>query len=73
VIHRVGYLAAGEQIVLVVVSSSHRHAAFDAAGFIMDFLKSRAPFWKKEYTGGQGHWVEAKASDESALDRWRQD
>lgn len=73
VIHRVGYLAAGEQIVLVVVSSAHRHAAFDAAGFIMDFLKSRAPFWKKEYTGGQGYWVEAKASDESALDRWRQD
>ena len=73
VIHRVGYLAAGEQIVLVVVSSAHRHAAFDAAGFIMDFLKSRAPFWKKEYVDGQGHWVEAKASDESALDRWRQD
>ena len=73
VIHRVGYLAAGEQIVLVVVSSAHRHAAFDAAGFIMDFLKSRAPFWKKEYVNGQGHWVEAKATDESALDRWRQD
>lgn len=73
VIHRVGYLSAGEQIVLVVVSSAHRHAAFDAAGYIMDFLKSRAPFWKKEYVDGQGHWVEAKVSDESALDRWSQD
>jgi molybdopterin synthase catalytic subunit len=70
IIHRIGYLAAGEQIVMVVVASAHRQAAFDAAAFIMDFLKSRAPFWKKEYVNGEGHWVDAKESDESALTRW---
>ncbi|HEX5276506.1 MAG TPA: molybdenum cofactor biosynthesis protein MoaE [Fluviicoccus sp.] len=70
VIHRIGYLAAGEQIVLVVVSSAHRHAAFEAASFIMDFLKCRAPFWKKEFINGEGHWVDAKSSDTSALERW---
>ena len=72
VIHRVGYLAAHEQIVLVAVASQHRQAAFDAAAFIMDYLKSKAPFWKKEYLTGQaeGHWVEAKDSDEAALARW---
>ena len=72
VIHRVGYLAAHEQIVLVAVASQHRQAAFDAAAFIMDYLKSKAPFWKKEYLAGQteGHWVEAKDSDEAALARW---
>lgn len=72
VIHRIGYLAAGEQIVMVAVSSAHRHAAFDAAAFIMDFLKSRAPFWKKEYVDGEGFWVESKSSDEAALERWNQ-
>lgn len=72
VIHRVGYLVAHEQIVLVAVASQHRQAAFDAAAFIMDYLKSKAPFWKKEYLSGQteGHWVEAKDSDEAALARW---
>jgi molybdopterin synthase catalytic subunit len=70
VIHRIGYLAAGEQIVLVVVASRHRQAAFDAAAFIMDFLKTRAPFWKKEYVNGEGHWVDAKADDDSAAQRW---
>ena len=72
VIHRVGYLAAHEQIVLVAVASQHRQAAFDAAAFIMDYLKSKAPFWKKEYLAGQteGHWVEAKDSDEAAVARW---
>jgi molybdopterin synthase catalytic subunit len=72
VIHRVGYLAAHEQIVLVAVASQHRQAAFDAAAFIMDYLKSKAPFWKKEYLAGQaeGYWVEAKDSDEAALARW---
>ena len=72
VIHRVGYLAAHEQIVSVAVASQHRQAAFDAAAFIMDYLKSKAPFWKKEYLTGQaeGHWVEAKDSDEAALARW---
>ena len=71
VIHRIGYLAAGEQIVLVAVSSSHRQAAFDGAAFIMDYLKSQAPFWKKEYVDGVGHWVDAKESDGAALARWR--
>ncbi len=72
VIHRIGYLAAHEQIVLVAVASQHRQAAFDAAAFIMDYLKSKAPFWKKEYLAGQaeGYWVEAKDSDEAALARW---
>ncbi|MCC6373880.1 MAG: molybdenum cofactor biosynthesis protein MoaE [Moraxellaceae bacterium] len=72
VIHRVGYLAAHEQIVSVAVASQHRQAAFDAAAFIMDYLKSKAPFWKKEYLAGQteGQWVVAKDSDEAALARW---
>jgi len=67
IVHRVGALAAGAQIVLVLTASPHRQAAFDAAEFIMDFLKSRAPFWKKE--AGQG-WVDARVSDEAALERW---
>lgn len=70
VIHRIGYLKAGEQIVLVAVASQHRHAAFDAAAYIMDFLKTKAPFWKKEYINGVGQWVEAKTSDNEALQRW---
>ena len=72
VIHRVGYLTAQEQIVMVAVASKHRHAAFAAAEFIMDYLKTQAPFWKKEYIAGQseGVWVEAKDSDEAALARW---
>ncbi|MGB3502154.1 MAG: molybdenum cofactor biosynthesis protein MoaE [Mesorhizobium sp.] len=71
-IHRVGVIRPGENIVLVIAASSHRQAAFDAAGFVMDFLKSRAPFWKKEHlsTGQQGDWVDAKESDEDALKRW---
>lgn len=72
VIHRHGMIRPGENIVLVVAVSAHRHAAFDAAGFIMDFLKSRAPFWKKEHRadGGAGGWVDAKESDDAALARW---
>lgn len=72
VIHRVGKIAVGETIVLVAVTSAHRHAAFDGANFIMDFLKSRAPFWKKEHLakGGEGSWIDAKESDEEALSRW---
>lgn len=70
VIHRIGYLKAGEQIVLVAVASQHRHAAFDAAAYMMDFLKTKAPFWKKEYINGVGQWVEAKTSDNEALQRW---
>lgn len=72
VIHRVGKIAVGEAIVLVAVTSAHRHAAFDGANYIMDFLKSRAPFWKKEHlaTGSEGSWIDAKESDEEALSRW---
>ena len=72
VIHRFGKLIPGEPIVLVVTASSHREAAFEAAKFLMDFLKTRAPFWKKEYRvdGNVGDWVEAKASDDDAADRW---
>lgn len=70
IIHRVGKLEAHEQIVLVVVSSAHRQAAFEAAAFLMDYLKIRAPFWKKEWVNGEPHWVEAKTSDAEAADRW---
>lgn len=72
VIHRVGYLTAQEQIVMVAVASQHRHAAFAAAEFVMDYLKTQAPFWKKEYIAGQpeGVWVEAKDSDNQALAKW---
>ncbi|SMH44098.1 molybdenum cofactor biosynthesis protein MoaE [Mesorhizobium australicum] len=71
-IHRVGRIAPGGNIVLVVAASAHRQAAFDAASFLMDFLKSRAPFWKKEHLadGTEGGWVDAKESDEEVLDRW---
>ena len=70
IIHRYGKLPAGAQIVLVVTASPHRGAAFEAAEFIMDFLKSRAPFWKKEGTEGGGQWVDARDADEDALNRW---
>jgi molybdopterin synthase catalytic subunit len=73
VIHRFGMIKPGENIVLVVTASAHRQAAFDAANFLMDYLKSRAPFWKKEHLadGASGGWVEAKASDDEAAGRWR--
>jgi molybdopterin synthase catalytic subunit len=72
VIHRFGKIAPGENIVLVVASSAHRQAAFDAASFLMDFLKTRAPFWKKEHRkdGTTGEWVEAKDVDDKAAERW---
>ena len=70
IIHRIGLLRAGEQIVLVATASAHRDAAFHAAEFIMDYLKNRAPFWKKEYSGDEGHWVDAKASDLEKMSRW---
>lgn len=70
VIHRIGYLSTGEQIVFVGVSSAHRNAAFAAAEFIMDYLKTRAPFWKREATEDGGRWIEAKESDDSAAKRW---
>ena len=70
-IHRIGELLLGDQIVLVAVSSAHREAAFEACHFIMDFLKTRAPFWKKELTAeGIARWVEAKQSDDDAAARW---
>ncbi|MBO6719331.1 MAG: molybdenum cofactor biosynthesis protein MoaE [Rhizobiaceae bacterium] len=73
VVHRYGRIEAGEPIVLVVTAAEHRQAAFEAAAFMMDFLKSRAPFWKKEHRrdGSSGEWVDAKESDEAALERWR--
>ncbi len=72
VIHRYGRIEPGANIVLVVTASPHRQAAFEAASFLMDFLKSNAPFWKKERRadGSEGDWVEAKASDLEALGRW---
>lgn len=72
VIHRYGRLAAGDEIVFVGITSAHRQAALDACAYIMDFLKSRAPFWKKELatSDSTGQWVEAKKSDEAALHKW---
>ncbi len=70
VIHRVGRLLPGDPIVLVVVASSHRGEAFAACEFIMDYLKTQAPFWKKEETPAGERWVEARASDDAAAARW---
>jgi molybdopterin synthase catalytic subunit len=71
-IHRYGRIEAGEQIVLVIAAAPHRQAAFDGANFVMDFLKTSAPFWKKEHgrDGQSGEWVAAKDADDSARDRW---
>ena len=70
VVHRHGRIAPGEDIVLVVTASSHRHDAFAAAEFLMDYLKTRAPFWKREERADGTRWVEAKQSDDQAADRW---
>lgn len=70
-IHRIGQLAISDQIVFVAVTSSHREAAFAACHFIMDFLKSRAPFWKKEVTSDGERWVEALSKDQQALNKWQ--
>ncbi len=70
VIHRYGRLATGAPIMMVATAARHRVAAFEAAQFLMDYLKSRAPFWKKELTAEGGTWVAAKADDEAALGRW---
>ena len=70
VIHRVGRLAPGDRIVLVLTASRHREAAFEAAAFLMDYLKTRAPFWKREDGPGGGQWVDARESDEAAARRW---
>jgi len=71
VVHRVGELRPADPIVLVVTLSAHREAALAACAFIMDFLKTRAPFWKKERTADGDRWVEARANDDVAADRWQ--
>jgi molybdopterin synthase catalytic subunit len=72
-IHRYGKIAPGENIVLVIAAASHRQAAFDGANFVMDFLKTSAPFWKKEHAadGTAGGWVSAKDVDDQAQEKWR--
>lgn len=70
VIHRVGVLQPGAQIVLVAVTSAHRGASFQACEFLMDYLKTQAPFWKKEQTPEGSRWVDARVSDDAALARW---
>jgi molybdopterin synthase catalytic subunit len=70
VIHRYGELGPADQIVLVAVAAAHRGDAFAACEFIMDYLKTRAPFWKKEHRDGGPRWVEAKTSDDTAAERW---
>jgi molybdopterin synthase catalytic subunit len=70
VIHRYGRLSPGDQIMMVATAATHRRDAFEAAEYLMDYLKSRAPFWKKEITLGGEVWVEAKDEDEAALKRW---
>ena len=71
VIHRVGRLLPTDQIVLVAVSSAHRGEAFAACEFIMDYLKTQAPFWKREATADGARWVDARAADDRAAERWR--
>ena len=70
VVHRVGLLQPGDQIVLVAVTSAHRGQSFQACEFLMDYLKTQAPFWKKEATSQGAHWVDARVSDDAALARW---
>ncbi|CDZ62757.1 Molybdopterin converting factor, subunit 2 [Neorhizobium galegae bv. orientalis] len=72
-IHRFGKIMPGENIVLVIAAAPHRQAAFDGANFVMDFLKTSAPFWKKEHAadGAQGDWIAAKDADDTARDKWR--
>ena len=72
IVHRIGELVPGDNIVLVVTASAHREAAFAAADFLMDYLKTRAPFWKKEVgTDGAERWVDARDSDDMAAERWK--
>lgn len=71
IVHRVGTLKPGDNIVLVVTASAHRDVAFDAARFLMDYLKTNAPFWKRESGPSGDRWVEAKRSDDDAAARWR--
>jgi molybdopterin synthase catalytic subunit len=71
VVHRVGVLRPTDQIVLVIVASAHRGDAFNACEFIMDYLKTRAPFWKNEQTREGARWVDARAADDVSAERWR--
>jgi molybdopterin synthase catalytic subunit len=73
IVHRVGTFEPGDGLVLVVTASAHRQAAFAAAEFLMDYLKTQAPFWKKELGPHGERWVEARATDEAAAQRWEQD
>ena len=70
ILHRHGRLVPGDRIMMVATAAAHRQDAFEAAEFLMDYLKSRAPFWKKEHTRNGASWVEAQERDETALDRW---
>ena len=70
VVHRIGELKPGDQIVYVGVTGTHRGTTFEACEFIMDYLKTRAPFWKKESTANGGHWVDAREADTAAAQRW---
>lgn len=71
ILHRVGMLEPGEPIVFVAAASAHREAAFDGCRFVMDYLKTRAPFWKKEQTPSGPRWVEGRSSDQDAAQRWK--
>jgi len=71
VIHRYGKLEPGEPIMMVATAAEHRREAFEAAEYLMDYLKSRAPFWKKEVLNGEENWVDAKSEDEASLNRWK--
>jgi molybdopterin synthase catalytic subunit len=70
IVHRIGRLSAGDNIVLVITLSGHRSAAFEAAQFLMDYLKTAAPFWKSEENGEERHWVAPRDADEEAAERW---
>ena len=70
VVHRYGRLEPGDRIVLVAAASAHREAAFEACHFLIDFLKTKAPFWKLEEGAGEGNWVDARAADDRAITRW---
>ena len=71
IIHRIGELYSHDQIVLVATASAHRQAAFESAEFIMDYLKSEAPFWKKQKSENESNWIESRETDHATLDRWQ--
>ena len=73
IVHRYGHMAPGERIVLVITASAHRQAALEACHFLIDWLKTKAPFWKLEETADGGKWVDARASDDQAAQRWVED